>query len=95
MARRIREGMAPEFKSEGPLGGPGKIVEADTTFIGGKEANKHRNKHNSKNIGGMGKQIVHTLVERNGKAPPITSPGSAARHFARSSSNRSAANPQV
>src|ERR1700682_2657270 len=39
MAHRIREGMAPLFKSEGPLGGADKIVEADTTFIGGKEAN--------------------------------------------------------
>jgi hypothetical protein len=27
-----------------------------------------RNKRNSKNIGGMGKQIVHTLVERKGRA---------------------------
>ncbi len=42
MAHRIREGMAPLGKSEGPLGGPGKIVEADTTYIGGKEANKHK-----------------------------------------------------
>jgi hypothetical protein len=58
-------GHGPEFKSEGPLRGPGKIVEADTTFIAGKEANKHRN---SKKIGGIGKQIVHTLVERKGKA---------------------------
>lgn len=69
MAHRIREGMAPLNKnSEGPLGGSGKIVEADTTFVGGKEKNKHRNKREPKNIGGMGKQIVHTLVERNGKA---------------------------
>jgi hypothetical protein len=61
--------MAPLNKnSEGPLGGPGKIVEADTTYIGGKEANKHRSKRDSKKIGGMGKQIVHTLVERKGKA---------------------------
>jgi transposase-like protein len=67
MAHRIREAMAPN-KKDGPLGGPGKIVEADTTFVGGKEANKHRNKRNSKNIGGMGKQIVHTLVERKGRA---------------------------
>lgn len=67
MAHRIREAMAPSKKA-GPLGGPGKIVEADTTYIGGKEANKHRNKRDSKKIGGMGKQIVHTLVERKGKA---------------------------
>jgi transposase-like protein len=67
MAMRIREAMAPKMKA-GPLGGPGKIVEADTTYVGGKESNKHRNKRNSKNIGGKGKQIVHTLVERKGQA---------------------------
>jgi transposase-like protein len=67
MAHRIREGMTPAKKS-GPLGGYGKIVEADTTYIGGKEANKHLSKRNPKAIGGVGKQIVHTLVERGGKA---------------------------
>src|SRR5437763_15324054 len=35
----IREAMAPAA-SAGPLGGEGKVVEADTTFIGGKEKNK-------------------------------------------------------
>jgi transposase-like protein len=67
MCHRLREAMA-DLKPSGPLGGSGKIVEADTTYIGGKEANKHRNKRDSKKIGGMGKQIVHTLVERSGKA---------------------------
>jgi transposase-like protein len=67
MMHRLREAMA-DLKPSGPLGGSGKIVEADTTYIGGKEANKHRNKRDSKKIGGMGKQIVHTLVERSGKA---------------------------
>lgn len=67
MAMRIREAMKPDAK-DGPMGGPGKVVEADTTFVGGKESNKHRNKRNSKNIGGKGKQIVHTLVERDGSA---------------------------
>jgi transposase-like protein len=62
MAHRIREAMTPI--KIGPLGGHGKTVEADTTYIGGKEANKHRNKK----IGGMGKQIVDSLVERNGEA---------------------------
>ncbi len=68
MAHRIREGMAPLAGKATPLGGEGKIVEADATYVGGKEKNKHRNKRNAKNIGGAGKQIVHTLVERGGRA---------------------------
>jgi transposase-like protein len=67
MAMRIREAMKPDAK-DGPMGGPGKIVDADTTYVGGKESNKHRSKRDSKKIGGMGKQIVHTLVERDGSA---------------------------
>lgn len=51
----------------GPLGGEGKVVEADTTYVGGKEKNKHRNKRTAGNIGGKGKEIVHTLVERGGR----------------------------
>lgn len=34
MAHRIREAMAEDVKSSGPLGGEGKIVEADETYIG-------------------------------------------------------------
>ncbi|MGQ0742062.1 MAG: IS1595 family transposase, partial [Alphaproteobacteria bacterium] len=68
MAHRVREAMAPLKGSAGPLGGKGKIVEADTTYVGGKEHNKHLGKRDSKKIGGVGKQIVHTLVERGGKA---------------------------
>jgi len=65
LTHRIREAM----KDGGlePLGGAGKIIEADTTYIGGKEKNKHVSKRNAKNIGGMGKQIVHAIVERNGR----------------------------
>src|ERR1700678_276401 len=66
MAHRIREGMKP--LKPAPLGGEGKIVEADTTYVGGKEKNKHANKRTKGNIGGKGKQIVHTLVERGGHA---------------------------
>jgi len=68
MAHRIREGMAPLKSEAGPLGGKGKIIEADTTYVGGKEKNKHRSKRTAGNIGGKGKQIVHTLVERGGRA---------------------------
>ena len=65
MAHRIREGMR-ETKP-GPLGGTGKTVEADETYIGGKEKNKHRRKRNKRNIGGQGKEIVFALVERSGR----------------------------
>jgi transposase-like protein len=65
LTHRIREAM----KDGGlePLGGHGKIIEADTTYVGGKEKNKHVGKRDPRNIGGMGKQIVHTLVERGGR----------------------------
>lgn len=64
MTHRIREAMRPGADF-GPLGGEGKIVEADETYIGGKEKNKHRSKRSSA-VGGMGKQIVFSLVERGG-----------------------------
>ncbi|MEQ1931655.1 MAG: IS1595 family transposase [Parvularculaceae bacterium] len=67
MAHRIREAMAPAKGKADPLGGKGKIVEADETAIGGKERNKHRHKRNKKNIGMHGKQIAFSLVERGGK----------------------------
>jgi transposase-like protein len=66
MAHRIREGMR-ELSPAGQLGGEGKTVEADETYIGGKEKNKHRNKRTKGNIGGMGKEIVFSLVERQGR----------------------------
>lgn len=66
MAHRIREAM--QMDPEAPLGGEGKYVEADTTYVGGKEPNKKLGKRNPKNIGGMGKALVHTLVERGGRA---------------------------
>jgi transposase-like protein len=65
MMHRLREAMAPN--KSGPLGGEGKFVEADTTYVGGKEKNKHANKRDGKKIGGAGKAIVHSLVERGGR----------------------------
>jgi len=66
MCHRIREAMKPAKVS--PLGGTGKIVEADETWIGGKEKNKHKSKRNKKNIGGAGKLAVMALTERGGKS---------------------------
>lgn len=65
MAHRIREGMR-ELSPSGPLGGNGKTVEVDETYIGGKEKNKHARKRHSL-PGGAGKEIVFALVERDGR----------------------------
>jgi transposase-like protein len=65
MSHRIREGMRV-LNPKTPLGGKGKTVEADETFIGGKERNKHAGKRDSKKIGGAGKEIAFALVERGG-----------------------------
>jgi transposase-like protein len=65
MCHRIREGMR-ELDPNSPLGGEGKIVEFDETFVGGKEKNKHVSKRNKLNIGGAGKEAVFSLVERGG-----------------------------
>jgi transposase-like protein len=66
MAHRIREAMRELHPTE-PMGGEGKFVEADETYVGGKEKNKHASKRDVKNIGGTGKEIVFSLVERGGK----------------------------
>jgi len=66
MCHRIREAMTE--KDHPSMGGEGRTVEADETVIGGKEKNKRLSKRNPKNIGAVGKQIVFTLVERDGRA---------------------------
>ncbi len=65
LCHRIRESLRetrPDL-----LGGDGKTVEADETYVGGKERNKHQSKRDRKNIGGVGKEAVFSLVERGGK----------------------------
>jgi hypothetical protein len=66
MSHRIREAMREG--RIGLLGGEGAVVEADTTYVGGKEKNKHANKRMHAGRGGVGKQTVHTLIERGGRA---------------------------
>lgn len=62
MSMRIREAMGlPMEPPKGSMGGSGKIVESDETFVGGKAKNAHKNKPIPK------KHAVHALVERGGK----------------------------
>lgn len=61
MTMRLREAMkAPG----GMFSIRGATVEADETYIGGKERNKHASKRDKQNIGGMGKQMVFSLIDR-------------------------------
>ena len=60
MNHRIREAMGLPKKS-GPIGGTGKTVESDETFVGGRAKNAHKNKPIPK------KHAVHALVERGGR----------------------------
>ncbi len=66
MAHRIREAM--NIAPEGPLGGEGKTVEADETYVGGKRSNMHANKRPARDLHADRKLKVVTLVERNGSA---------------------------
>lgn len=66
MCHRIREAMKPDGRN--PLGGEGKTVEADESYIGGKERNKHVSKRKNGMLGGKGKQVVFALVERDGQS---------------------------
>jgi transposase-like protein len=61
---RLREAMRP--LNAAMLGGENKVVEADETYIGGKEANKHKSKRTPGRQGGAGKEIAVALVERDG-----------------------------
>ncbi len=71
MAHRIRESFRDLFPAEADkLGGEGKVVEADETYIGGSEKNKHMNKRTrpgKKVAGSVGKEATFSLVERGGR----------------------------
>jgi transposase-like protein len=74
MAHRIREAMKEDVSTSGPLGGEGKTVEADETYIGKRETprvsprRKGRPFTKKGKSGGAQKRIVVGLVERGGKA---------------------------
>lgn len=61
LTMRIREAMSQDARTHGPIGGAGKIVESDETFVGGKKKNVHKGKPEPR------KHAVHALVERGGE----------------------------
>jgi transposase-like protein len=62
---RLREA-SNDMGGSGPLGGDDKVVEADETYIGGKEGNKHKSKRAHAGRGAVGKEAVFSVVERDG-----------------------------
>jgi transposase-like protein len=71
LTHRIREAMAPG-KDAGPLGGEGKVVEADETFLTNSPKTKKR-------PGYQHKVAVFSLVERGGQQRSIVLQGPPAR----------------
>jgi transposase-like protein len=66
LAHRIREAMRVDARSAGPLGGEGKIVEADETYHGHVE-DKSKGKTTIRGKRGLGgKRPIISLVERGG-----------------------------
>ena len=70
MCHRIREAM--KDMNPAPMGGEGKIIEADETYHGKRETPRKRNKYSPPptrggKSGGAQKRIIVGLVERGGK----------------------------
>jgi len=74
MAHRLREAMAEDVKSSGPLGGEGKTVQADETYIGKRDVpyvspERRGRPYTKKGLGGGAqKRTVIGLVEKGGKS---------------------------
>lgn len=71
MAHRIREAMKEDVQSSGPIGGEGKTVEADETYIGKRDtpymSPQRKGRPFIKSGGAAQKRTVVSLVERGGK----------------------------
>jgi transposase-like protein len=63
LCHRIRESLRD---NTGPLGGEGMIVEADETYVGGKDKNRHKSQRTGHDAVSK-KEPVVALVERGGR----------------------------
>jgi transposase-like protein len=90
VCHRIREAVKPDSKA-GPLGCPGKVLESDETFVGGRAKNAKRGKPEPK------KRAVHALVEPGGRLHATHVPNVTARTLRavlkKHADNRSACTP--
>jgi transposase-like protein len=68
MLQRIREACGKGGPYDGPLSG---IVEADETYLGGKEANKHTDKRMHPGGGAVGKSAILGMRERGGETRAV------------------------
>jgi transposase-like protein len=75
MMHRLREAMAPA-KDAGPIGGPGKSVEADETFLGKSPKTRKKAPLHAKPD-----RVVLSLVERGGSLRSIYLDGKTVREF--------------
>lgn len=69
LSHRIREGMVPTNPT--PMGGEGKVVEVDETFIGQPGYKFESGKGWRKKMGTGDRKIIVTLVERGGRARSV------------------------
>src|SRR3712207_1682417 len=74
MSHRIRLAMAEDPTTAGPIGGAGKVVEADETYFGNVEERRPSKQRGNRpftqggRAGPGGKRAVVALVERGGEA---------------------------
>ena len=97
MAHRIREAMR-DGGLVAPMGGEGKVVEADETYYGPVEEHRPPSSaaaapHQERPYRPGRKRAIVSLVERGGNVAPSTSPSRTRRRSAGSSPTTSPAKP--